>query len=71
MDNIVTFSKGKKEDVLYIDCRTGGYLVKTNGKEEIKTFGIAMRKKWQETLSDFDQSRDSADIEEDTLIDNL
>ena len=68
LDNILTFSKGTNEDVLFIDCRNGGYLVKTNGKEEIKAFGITMRKKWQDTLSEFDQSKESVNIEEDTLI---
>ena len=68
LNNVVTFSKAKREGSLYIDCRTDGYIIEANGNEEIKAFGIAMRKKWQKTLSEFDQSKKSVNIEEGTLI---
>ena len=67
LDNVVAFSKGRKDDYLIIDCRYNNYSIKTESKEDMKDFIMAMKRKWQKAFTELDQSRDSEEMEEDTL----
>lgn len=65
--NVVSFGKGSKDNILMIDCRKDCYNVTLNNKEEAKQFLMAMQKKWKAMFTEWDQTRDKAVAEEDTL----
>jgi len=67
LDNVVTFAKGHKNNYLTVDCRNDYYTLKAKTKEDLKDFIMAMQRKWQNTFTEWDQNRDSAVSEEDTL----
>ena len=67
-----SYTNNLKEDELLITADTvvildGAIFGKPNNKEEAKQFRMAMQTKWQKTFTEWDQNRDSAEIEEDTL----
>ena len=64
--NVVSFEKGRNDNILIVDCRNDRYNVTLNNKEEAKQFLMAMQKKWQNMFTEWDQNRDS-NVEEDSL----
>ena len=66
LDNVVSFEKGSKDNMLLVDCRNNVYNITLNNKDEAKHFLMAMQKKWQAMFTEWDQRRDRT-IEEETL----
>lgn len=67
LNNVLSFEKGGKNNCLYVDCKNDdGFIVEIN-EDNSKDFIMAMQRKWQKTFTEWDQTRDGAVAEEDTL----
>lgn len=60
LNNVVSFEKGSKDNILFVDCRNNCYHVTLNNKNEAKQFLMAMKKKWQEMFTEWDQDRETS-----------
>ena len=66
-DRVVGFSKGSSKNSIEVECKGDYYEVQLNKLEEVNPLVSAIQRRWQKKFTEWDQNRDSSEMEEDTL----